>query len=155
MRTLPTALHPRRYIHSLSSLRLLRQQVSWNNALLPSLYPSNQVARQNKVIHVLQGKIGQYRALLKTHGIPDTVAPDDSFLAADMAALVASESAVEERDTDPDSGDVGEEGAIVPVTKAMGSLAVSGAGAGSAGRDPKYVPHTLCLQCAVQYHARA
>ena len=61
---------------------------------------------------MLQGKIGQYRALLKTHGIPDTVAPDDSFLAADMAALVASESAVEERDTDPDSGDVGEEGAM-------------------------------------------
>lgn len=108
------------------------------------------MARQNKVIHVLQGKIGQYRALLKTHGIPDTVAPDDSFLAADMAALVASESAVDERDTDPDSGDAGgEDGAIVPVTKAMGSLAVSGAGAaaGGGGRDPKCVPQLLALLC--------
>jgi hypothetical protein len=35
--------------------------------------------------------------LLKKNGIEDTVAPDDSFLAADMAALVASEDA----DTDP------------------------------------------------------
>ena len=102
----------------------------------------SQVARQNKVIHVLQGKIGQYRALLKSHSIPDTVAPDDSFLAADMAALVAAETAAEDRDTDPDDGARagGDKGAIVPLSRAMAAVSLEGgAGAGAGGRDPKCV----------------
>ena len=103
-----------------------------------------QVARQNKVIQVLQGKIGQYRALLKKNGIEDTVAPDDSYLAADMAALVASEESEnnDRGDADPSADDDDDEDgekkdrAIVPAKKAAAPPAP---GAGGAGVDAKYV----------------
>ena len=107
-----------------------------------------QVARQNKVIQVLQGKIGQYRALLKKNGIEDTVAPDDSFLAADMAALVASEESEnsDRGDADPGAGDDDDDDesgekkdrAIVPAKKSAAPPAPG------AGVDAKYV---LCCLC--------
>lgn len=41
---------------------------------------NKQISRQNKVIGALQNAVNQYRTLLKTKGIEDTVAPDDTFL---------------------------------------------------------------------------
>jgi hypothetical protein len=41
---------------------------------------NKQISRQNKVIGALQNAVTQYRALLKSKGIEDTVAPDDTFL---------------------------------------------------------------------------
>lgn len=41
---------------------------------------NKQITRQNKVIGALQTAVNKYRELLKSQGITDTVAPDDSFL---------------------------------------------------------------------------
>ena len=51
---------------------------------------NRQIARQNKVIGALQNAVNKYRELLKSKGVEDTVAPDDSFLEKLAVSVPAS-----------------------------------------------------------------